>query len=162
MTSETIIMTKEGITLASDLAITTPSNKSYNCANKIFKITDDFPIGIMINGNVDFEEIPLETLIGEFSKTIDFKNLKSIETVKNKFIDYLSVNTNHTSLDEYISWILESFKDDILRDIEENGFEEILNYYHHDELSPLIKNYNNFDREFFDIIPDNSIKRRVI
>ena len=47
-------MTNEVITLASDSAITNPNNKSYNCGNKIFKITNDFPTGIMINGNVDF------------------------------------------------------------------------------------------------------------
>lgn len=34
MTSESMIMTKEGITLASDMAITTPENKSYNCGIK--------------------------------------------------------------------------------------------------------------------------------
>lgn len=61
MTSESMILNKDGITLASDLAITTPENKSYNCGNKIFQLNEDSPVGIMINGKIDFEGISLET-----------------------------------------------------------------------------------------------------
>ena len=148
-----MIITKEGITLASDLAITNPNNKSYNCGDKIFKITDEFPIGIMINGNVDFEEVPLETLIGEFTKTIDFKNLKSVESVKNGFLEYLSSNTNHTPVDEYISWVLDDFKKELIEEIDEYGFDEALKYYTSSELNPMVENYENFKNEFDDIIP---------
>ena len=148
-----MIITKEGITLASDLAITNPNNKSYNCGDKIFKITDEFPIGILINGNVDFEEVPLETLIGEFTKTIDFKNLKSVESVKNGFLEYLSSNTNHTPVDEYISWVLEDFKKELIEEIDEYGFDEALKYYTSSELNPIVENYENFKNEFDDIIP---------
>lgn len=150
-----MIMTKEGITLASDMAITTPENKSYNYGNKIFKLTDDFPIGIMINENVDFENIPLETLIGEFAKTVDFKKLKTIETIKNAFIEYLSENTNHTSIDEYLNWTLSNFKKELCDEIIEYGFDETLNYYEQKELHPLVKNCKNYDDEFYDIIPSD-------
>ena len=148
-----MIMTKEGITLASDLAITNPNNKSYNCADKIFKITDEFPIGIMINGNAEFEEVPLETLIVEFTKTVDLKNLKTIESDTNGFLKYLSLNTNHTPVDEYISWVLDYFKKELVEEIEEYGFDEALKYYTSSELKPIVESYENFQTEFDDIIP---------
>lgn len=130
------------------MAITTPANKSYNCANKIFEITSDYPIAIMINGNVDFQEIPLETLIGEFSKTVDFKNLKSIENIKSGFIEYLSTHTTYTSTDDYLSWILKSFQRQIIEEIEEYGFDETLNYYSKNEIKSYLKAYRNFSDEF--------------
>lgn len=153
-------MTKEGITLASDMAMTTPENKSYNYGNKIFKLTNDFPIGIMMNGNVDFEDIPLETLIGEFAKTIDFKKIKTVEHIKYAFIEYLSANTNHTSCDEYLKEILSNFRNELVEEINEYGFDETLNYYERKELHSLVKNYENFSNEFFDIIPNDKNNER--
>ena len=58
------------------------------------------PVGIMINGLVDFENIPLETLIGEFSNEI--KNFENIEKIKNDFIKFLSKNIGDTL---YKTWL---------------------------------------------------------
>lgn len=49
---------------------------------KIFKISDVHPAKIMINGNMEFENIPVETLINEFTSKTNLKKLKSIEEIK--------------------------------------------------------------------------------
>ena len=155
MTSESMILNRDGITLASDLAITTPENKSYNCGNKIFQLNEDSPVGIMINGKIDFEGISLETLIGEFGKTIDFDKIKTVENVKNEFIEYISLNTDFTSFDDYLKSVLDDFKNELIEEIAEYGFLETLDYYKQEELSSDLKSFKNFSNEFFDIIPDD-------
>lgn len=155
MTSQAMILTKDAITLASDMAVTLPNYKSYTSMNKIFKPKNDFPIGIMANGNVDFEEISIQTLICEFSKNTDFKKLKSVKKIKDRFIEYLSKNTDAGNVDDYISWILESFKKELEEDIQENGFERTLRYRKKREIPDFVKGYRNFDDEFCDILPEN-------
>lgn len=61
-----MIINKSSLILASDLAVTMDEYKSYIGIKKVFELNSDFPIGFMINGLMDFEKIPLETLIGEF------------------------------------------------------------------------------------------------
>jgi len=71
---------KGSLILASDLAVTMEDYKSYVGVKKIFEFKD-FPAGIMINGLMDFENIPLETLICEFINK--YKDFESIEKLKN-------------------------------------------------------------------------------
>lgn len=158
MTSEAMILNKDLITLSSDLAMTTPEDKSYNCGTKIFELKESCPVAVMINGNLDFEEISLETLIGEFGKTIDYDEIKTVEGVKDEFIKYLSENTESTSIDEYLSEILDEFKDEICYQISENGFNQTLSTYKQNKLSDYIMDYKNFSDEFFNLIPDDEDK----
>ena len=155
-----MLLNKDGVILAGDLAVTTPEDKSYNCGTKIFEIKENLPVAVMINGNLDFEEISLETLIGEFGKTIDYDKIKSVERVKDEFIKYLSENTQSTSLNQYLSWILDDFKDELSYKISENGFDHVLTTAKQKELSDYIKDYKNFSMEFFDLIPDDKDKNR--
>lgn len=161
MTSQAIILTKDAITLASDMAVTLPNYKSYSSMNKIFKPKNDFPIGIMVNGNVDFEEINIQTLICEFSKNTDFKKLKSIKKIKDKFIEYLSKNTDASNLDDYLSWVLESFKKELKEKILEDGFEKTIKYHKKKEIPDFVKMYKKFSNEFCDIIPENKEKYNI-
>ena len=53
---------------------------------KIFEISPMHSSAIMINGNADFENVPIETLIREFRFKTDFRQIKTIEEIKTKFI----------------------------------------------------------------------------
>lgn len=68
MTSEILIMNKNAIMMAVDSAVTVEGSKTYNEVNKLFMLSNDPPIGIMIFGAADFESIPMETLIKEYRK----------------------------------------------------------------------------------------------
>ncbi len=159
MTAQSLILTKDVAVVGSDLAITTPDNKSYTTGKNIFCLDKNFPVAVMINGYIDFEDISLETLIGEFAKTLDFDNIHSVKQIKKGFIRYLEKNTEYTSSDEYLRWVLDSFKENIVDEINEYGFKDVISYKKRKELLPFIKEYENFDSEFFDIIPNVSKRK---
>ena len=113
MTSEIMIMNNDVIALAADSAITIDSEKTYNGVNKIFMLSNDPPMGIMIFGLAKFENISMETLIKEYSKKTDFKKLKNIINIKKDFLEYLSKVTNTTKIDEFLDYHLENFKEEL-------------------------------------------------
>ena len=155
-----MILTRDGITLGSDLAVTTPGNKTYKSGSKIYKLTDDYPIAIMINGNLDFERISLETLIGEYAESVDFSKVKTVKEIKDGFIKHLSQNTESTSVDDYLYWIIDDFKKELHEEISKFGFDKVINYYKQKELKDYVKKYKNFSDEFFDLIPDDKDKTK--
>ena len=158
MTIEAAIIDKRSLILSSDLAMTTEEYKSYIGVKKIFEIKENEPIGMMINGAMEFENIPLETLIGEFKTKINI--FESVEKVKDDFIKFLSHNTRHTSFEKYVSVILKSFKEKIMESIAENGFENAINHASKDSIPDFVKNYSNFNEEFNELIPETYDRKK--
>ena len=62
MTAELLIMNGNAIAMATDSAVTVGDIKTFNGANKLFMLSNDPPMGIMIFGNSDFNNFPMETL----------------------------------------------------------------------------------------------------
>ena len=54
--------------MAADSAVTVGGSKTYTGVNKLFMLSNNPPMGIMIFGAADFENIPMETLIKEYHK----------------------------------------------------------------------------------------------
>lgn len=156
MTIQTVIINRGSLILASDLRATIDEYKSYVGVKKIFDIKPEFPAGIMINGLMDFEKVPLETLIGEFKKQI--KDFKSIGEIRDRFLSFLSKNTGHTHFEEYIKDIIDSFKDRLCSSIDEIGFEKTICTKTTEDIPYFIKRYSNFSEEFHDLIPPNHDK----
>lgn len=98
---------------ASDDGLTTPMNKKYEGMQKIYKLSDTHPAQLMINGNMEFEKIPMETIIQEFIRDTEFEKIKTIEEIKNKFIDFLAKYCPESSGEEYLKFVVESFKEDL-------------------------------------------------
>ena len=63
MTVQFSIINSRRHIFASDNGITTPEGKKYDGMQKIFKLSDIHPAQMMINGGMEFEGIPMETLI---------------------------------------------------------------------------------------------------
>ena len=66
MTAEVAVMNKEAVALAADSAVTLSfgrNRKVFISANKIFALSKVHPVGMMIYGNTDFMDAPLETII---------------------------------------------------------------------------------------------------
>jgi hypothetical protein len=159
LTAQVLIITKESIVCSSDQAATMSDGKTYDGMRKIFKLTDSLPAEMMFNGNADFENFSMEALISKFRNTVDFEKLKTIENIKDEFIRFLSKNTQSSDVNEYLNDVLDYFKDDLISKIDSHGFEEVIGNSRRKEILPFVKNYINFDDEFFDIIPDNSNKK---
>ena len=111
----------------------------------------------MINGLMDFEGIPLETLISEFKSEID--EFTSVEKIKKDFIAFLSKNTSYTTSEEYLKWVLATFKTRLHNLIEEDGFKTAVNSKLTKEIPDFLKQYPHFENEFYDIIPDTLDKK---
>lgn len=141
---------------ASDEGITTPEGKKYEGVQKIFRLSDIHPAQMMINGCMEFEGIPMETIINEFVKKTKFKKLKTIEDIKNEFLNFLATYTPESSGDEYIEYIVENFKENLIEEINEKGFEKAIETRKKKNIYSFIRKYPNFKNEFKDIIPKNN------
>ncbi len=113
MISEIVMINNDVIALVADSAITVDSEKTYNGVNKIFMLSNEPSMGIMIFGLAKFEDISMETLIKEYSEKTDFKKLKNIINIKKDFLEYLSKVTNTTKIDEFLDYYLENFKKEL-------------------------------------------------
>lgn len=159
MTAQVLIITKECIVCSSDQAATMSDGKTYDGMRKIFKLTDSLPAEIMFNGNADFENFSMETLISKFTNTVGFEKLKTIEKVKDEFIRFLSANTQSTDVNRYLEDILHYFKEDLISKIDSDGFDDVIGNARRKEILPFVEEYPNFADEFFDIIPKERDKQ---
>lgn len=158
MTAQVLIITKECIVCSSDQAATMSDGKTYDGMRKIFKLTDLLPAEIMYNGNADFENFSMETLISKFKNTVDFEELETVENIKNEFINFLSKNTQSTDFNDYLREILDHFKEDLTLDIASYGFDEVIGDARRRKIPPFVRKYSDFDSEFHDFIPEDKDK----
>ena len=117
--------------MAADSAVTT-YNKTYNGVNKLFRLSENPPMGIMICGKAKFGNIPLETLIKEYRKKADFENLKHIINIKEDFLKYLREVTPIQSPYQIIKDDLELFEyfiENKQKEFSKEEFESFLDFY---------------------------------
>ena len=159
MTSEILIMNKNAIAMAADSAVTVGNSKTYNGVNKLFMLSNDPPMGVMIFGSANFENIPLETLIKEYRKITNFKENNDIISIKNNFLDYLGKNTPNTDFSREMKSGLRVFKKFIVPKIAGMDIDDLKTFL---ETPPqgipsFLEKYQNvidqFDEEFKQMIP---------
>lgn len=88
-------MTPNVVVMASDSALTIGDFKTYVGVNKVFELSDNPPMGIMIYNNADFLNIPIETLIKDFKKKY---KINSMNEFCEKFKKYLTNEPKKNSL----------------------------------------------------------------
>lgn len=97
MTAQIAILNKHGIALATDSAVTITGNnnhKVYNSANKLFSLSDNSPVGIMIYGSAQFMGIPWETIFKLYrEENKDREPFDTLEEYCNDFVEYIKENT---------------------------------------------------------------------
>lgn len=93
MTAEVVIMNKKGMSLAADSAITSGAEgvrKVYNSANKLFSLSKDHPIGMMVYGSASFMEVPWEVIIKAFRDYLGGKKYDDLSDYADTFLDFLT------------------------------------------------------------------------
>ena len=129
MTSEVLIMTPSAVAMAADSVVTINGNKTYEGVNKLFMLSKNPPMGIMIYNNANFIAIPFETLIKDFRyKFENDKSLKTVDDFRNKFKEYLEIEPNKNkfpimSLQDKINIFMEHMNDEV-EALDENTIEE--------------------------------------
>ncbi len=95
MTTELLVMNKTAVALAADSAITvTGKNKQkiYNTANKLFSLSTNCPVGIMIYGNAEINGVPWETIIKIYKNKFFKQQQETLDDYANNFIAFLNDN----------------------------------------------------------------------
>ena len=161
MTSEVIIMNKNAIAIASDSTVTVGNNKTYTGVNKIFMLSNNPPMGIMIFGSPNFENIPLEALISEYIKITNFKENPDIISIKDDFLDFLGKKTPSTDLHSKMESEFENFKMDFTPKIKSRDIDDLMVFLDALQIAlpSFLKDYkdiiNQFDDEFKQMIPNH-------
>lgn len=86
-------MNKSAVALAADSAMTVAGKnrqKIYNSANKLFSLSTECPVGIMIYGNAEINRVPWETVIKIYKNKFFTPKQGSLEDYANDFIDFLN------------------------------------------------------------------------
>jgi hypothetical protein len=126
MTSEIIIMNREAVALAADssVALTIGNNldKTFTSANKIHRLSNAHPIGIMIYNCVNFIETPWESIIKVFRNNCNDQESDDNESLfdyADKFLSFLSTTPLISELQErdYFKKILGVYCENYLEDI---------------------------------------------
>ncbi|MEM7428114.1 MAG: hypothetical protein AAF441_18635 [Pseudomonadota bacterium] len=92
MTAEAIVMNKFGIALAADSVIashTATSPKLFNSIEKLFRLTSNGKVAIMVYEATEFMNIPWETLIADYRARLGDGEFDSVAAHAADFIDYL-------------------------------------------------------------------------
>jgi len=93
MTAEIVIMNKSAIALAADSAVTVRTDagpKIYNTANKLFKLSDTQPVGLMIYDMASFLRVPWEIIIKEYRKHLGTDAFDHLEDYSADFISFIN------------------------------------------------------------------------
>ena len=152
MTSQTVIINKNLTINVSDKNGTNENDKSYGGHRKIIKLRNDPPVSLMYNGNVEFEGISIENLVHEFKKKKDLNKMKSVRTIRDEFIIFISHETEFTDLNTYIMPIINEFK----KEIKKEPLDKIIEIYEKRKIPKFLQKLPAFKTEFRDIIPPNA------
>ncbi len=72
MTTEIAVINRLGIALAADSAVTIPgygADKVFDTGDKLFELSERYPVALMVNGSMDFLGVPWELVAKEFRCT---------------------------------------------------------------------------------------------
>ena len=96
MTAEIAILNKYGLALAADSKVTIGSGiKAFDTVTKIFPLSRIHPVALMIWGNPDFMEIPIEIICKQYRSKKGTIPEKSIAEWGDDFISYLKNFSEH-------------------------------------------------------------------
>lgn len=140
MTSEILIMTNDTIIMGADSAVTIDNRKTHTGANKLFGLSNEPPMAIMIFGTATFGSVSLESLIRDYRKQNNFKELEDILLIKKSFINYLN-NISYEVTD--FEYKLALFKENLLHRLDytsNNDLSEFLYNYKDMEILPFLEN----------------------
>jgi len=91
-------MNRNGIALAADSAVTSDGGKIYNSANKLFSLSNNDPIGIMVYGNDTFMGTPWEVIIKVYRELCKDKSYNNLQEYAESFLNFLENDNRFSSV----------------------------------------------------------------
>jgi hypothetical protein len=95
MTAEIAIMNKQAIALAADSAVALGKpvgRKVFNTMNKLFNLSKQNPVGILINGDTELLGVPWEVIVKTFRDKLNSKAFDYLSQYADEFINFLDNN----------------------------------------------------------------------
>jgi hypothetical protein len=128
MTAEIAIMNKSGLALAADSKVTIGSgSKTFDTVTKIFSISRVHPIALMVWGNPDFMEYPIEIICKEYRARKGQRSEPTVQAWADDFVKYLESFSEHdddiqsNNVQSILGSWLESITEDAVDDAKRNG-----------------------------------------
>ncbi len=125
MTAVVGILNKQAVAIAADSAVTIGGNngrKIFNKANKLFALSKEHPVGIMIYNAASFMGTPWETIIKIYRKKLGNKSFPTLREYQQDFIEFVRSKNFYTTPDLQITFlehfalnIINSLVDEIAR-----------------------------------------------
>lgn len=126
MTAIVGILNKRGAVMAADSAVTVTNGdrtKIYNTATKIFRISLDHPVGVMLFSSAEFIGTPWDVIFKLYRDTRGKQSFNTLEEYAKNFVDFLKAENYFSSVksqkDYFVSELSKfyyKFKDEILED----------------------------------------------
>lgn len=164
MTAEILIMNPSAISMATDSVVTVGDKKTYSGVNKLFMLSNNHPMGIMIYGNANFMEMPMESLIKEYRKICETKEYKTVKEFADNFMIFLkdysfSKSDPKEIFEKYLNDFKDKMPDDFINELI-NDTDDILNKLNSQFDKKFLnflksKEYGEYDHFFDKIIGDN-------
>lgn len=126
LTAEIVIMNKHGLSLAADSAITSGQEgvrKVYNSANKLFSLSEQHPIGMMVYGSASFMEVPWDIILKTFSNKLGNKKFMHLSDYMNYFLEFLQEEKRfyHEEVEEIIVYrTFTTIIKEVVKEVESN------------------------------------------
>lgn len=99
MTAVVGILNKHAVAIAADSAVTIGGNggrKIFNKANKVFALSKQHPVGIMIYNSASFMTTPWETIIKVYRKQLGNTSFSTLKEYEQNFIAFLRAKDFYT------------------------------------------------------------------
>ena len=90
MTAEVGVLNRLGVALAADSAVTLgPAGKIYTSADKLFQLSENAPVGIMVYGSADLLEVPWETIIKIYRRQLGNTVFDKLKNYADDFLNFI-------------------------------------------------------------------------
>ncbi len=95
MTAEVAVLNSIGVALAADSAVTVSieAGKIYTSADKLFQLSTNAPVGVMVYGNASFLGVPWETIIKCYRTKLGSKTFPYLKDYSQDLIRFLKAST---------------------------------------------------------------------
>jgi len=119
MTAVVGILNKHAVAIAADSAVTIGGNggrKIFNKANKVFTLSKQHPVGIMIYNSASFMTTPWETIIKVYRKQLGSTSFPTLKEYEQDFISFIRAKHFYTNAEMQTNF-LENFALDIINSV---------------------------------------------
>jgi len=119
MTAVVGILNKHAVAIAADSAVTIGGNggrKIFNKANKVFTLSKQHPVAIMIYNSASFMTTPWETIIKVYRKQLGTTSFSTLKEYEQNFIAFLRAKGFYTDTEMQTAF-LENFASEIIDSI---------------------------------------------